>query len=111
MATQSDNTNSQTAPHGVGCSCGCGRGTHNKESLNRIRRMKGQLEALERMIEADGGTCEERIIRARTIEKGLTSLINHLVVCYLENTARFEMEENPEKVLDDLTRILGLVNK
>lgn len=87
------------------------RSAHNRETLNRIRRMKGQLEALERMIEADNGTCEERVIRARTIEKGMTSLINHLVMCYLENTARHEMPTDPQKVVADIERILNLMNK
>ncbi|GEM_PF-1125143 len=87
------------------------RHDHNKEALNRIRRIKGQLEGLERMIEADSGTCEDRVIRARTVEKGMTSLINHLVVCYLENTARHEMPDDPEKVIGDIERILNLLNK
>jgi len=89
----------------------CDRNEHNKASLNRIKRLKGQLNSLERMIEADDGTCAERVLRARTVEKGMTSLINHLVECYLENTAQHEMTENPEKVVKDLKKIIGLMNK
>lgn len=84
---------------------------HNKQNLDRIRRIKGQLESLERMIEADEGTCEERVIRARTVEKGMTSLITHLVECYLENTARLEMEADPDKAVQELNRIINLLNK
>ncbi|MGB1287779.1 MAG: metal-sensitive transcriptional regulator, partial [Aggregatilineales bacterium] len=78
------------------------RHAHNKKSLDRIRRMKGQLAALERMIEADDGTCEDRVIRARTVEKGMNSLITHLVSCYLENTARPNIETDPDDTLDEM---------
>ncbi|MCU0514985.1 MAG: metal-sensitive transcriptional regulator [Anaerolineae bacterium] len=92
------------AAHGERCQ-------HNKHNLDRIRRIRGQLESLERMIEADEGTCEDRVIRARTIEKGMTSLITHLVECYLENTARTEMAHDPDKAVRDLSRIVNLLNK
>jgi len=84
---------------------------HNRQNLNRIRRIKGQLEALERLLEADEGSCEERVIRARTIEKAIGSLTNHLVTCYMENTARYEMAENPDKVIGDLKRLIELLHK
>jgi len=84
---------------------------HNRHNLNRIRRIKGQLEALERLLDADEGTCEERVIRARTIEKAIASLTNHLVTCYMENTARYEMADNPDKVIGDLKRLIELLHK
>lgn len=83
---------------------------YNQKTLNRIRRIKGQLNALERLIEADNSTCEDRVIRARTIEKGMTSLITHLVDCYIENTVQHEMQDNPEDAVKDLQRILKLMN-
>ncbi len=82
----------------------------NRQTLNRIRRIQGQLAGLERMIAADTGTCEERVIRARAVEKGMTSLITHLVECYLENTARLEMAADPDKTARDLARIFDLLN-
>lgn len=87
------------------------RSEHNLANIHRIRRIQGQLESLARMIEADEGSCEDRVIRARTIEKGVTSLINHLVVCYIDNTAKYEMSDDPDKVSADLTRLLKLLNK
>lgn len=83
---------------------------YNQKTLNRIRRIQGQLAGLERMIAADEGTCEERVIRARAVEKGMTSLITHLVECYLVNTARHEMAEDPEKTTRDIARIFDLLN-
>lgn len=83
---------------------------YNKKTVNRIRRVKGQLNALERLIEQDEGSCEDRVIRARTIEKGMTSLITHLVDCYVDNTVQYEMQSNPKQAVQDLQNILRLMN-
>jgi DNA-binding FrmR family transcriptional regulator len=84
---------------------------YNTKTLHRIRRIKGQLAALEQMIEQDAGSCEERVIRARTVEKGMTSLITHLVECYLVNTAQQEMATDPAKTTRELSRIFDLLNQ
>ncbi|MBZ0296977.1 MAG: metal-sensitive transcriptional regulator [Anaerolineae bacterium] len=83
---------------------------YNTRTLHRINRIQGQLNGLKKMIEADDGTCEERVIRARAIEKGMTSLITHLVECYLVNTARQEMEDDPDGTTTELIRIFDLLN-
>jgi DNA-binding FrmR family transcriptional regulator len=83
---------------------------YNEKALHRIHRIQGQLASLEQMIERDEGTCEERVIRARAVEKGMTSLITHLVECYLVNTARHEMESDPDKTTQELSRIFDLLN-
>lgn len=83
---------------------------YNTKTLHRIHRIQGQLTALERLIAADDGTCEERVIQARAIEKGMTSLITHLVECYLVNTAREQMTHDPDTTTQELTRIFDLLN-
>jgi len=83
---------------------------YNTKTLHRIHRIQGQLAALEQMIEQDTGSCEERVIRARTVEKGMTSLITHLVECYMVNTAREQMENDPDKTMQEITRIFDLLN-
>ncbi len=93
----------QSAEHDLKCE-------YNEKTLHRIHRIQGQLGALEKMIEADEGSCEDRVIRARTVEKGMSSLITHLVECYLVNTARHEMVEDPEKTTTELKRIFDLLN-
>lgn len=87
------------------------RSDHNKANLNRIRRIQGQLESLARVIEADEESCEKRVVRARTIEKGMTSLINHLVTCYVDNTLKYKMQEQPDEASEELARLLKLLNK
>jgi len=83
---------------------------YNMKSLHRLRRIQGQLAGLERMIEADEGTCEERVIQARAIEKAMTSLITHMVECYIVNTARPGMESDPEQTTQDILRVVDLLN-
>ncbi len=86
------------------------RDDFNRKTVNRIRRIQGQLSALEDVIAADQGSCEERVLRARTIEKGMTSLINHLFECYVENTLKAEISSNPAQAVDDMQKILKLIN-
>ena len=87
------------------------RTENNKANINRIRRMQGQLDSLARMIDADEGTCEERVIRARTIEKGMTSLINHLITCYVDHTLKYKMQDEPDEASEEMARLLKLMNK
>ena len=86
------------------------RDAFNRKTINRIRRIQGQLAALESIISADEGSCEERVLRARTIEKGVTSLINHLFDCYIENTLQHEMRADSGRALVDMQKILKLIN-
>lgn len=87
------------------------RTAHNKANLNRIRRIQGQLNSLATMLEEDTGTCEERVVRARTVEKGVSSLINNLIECHIENTIKFQMQSDPDAALAELSDLLKLVNK
>ncbi|MGJ3240086.1 MAG: metal-sensing transcriptional repressor [Anaerolineae bacterium] len=87
------------------------RTDHNQANLRRIRRIQGQLESLARVIEADDETCEQRVIRARTIEKGMTSLINHLVQCYIDNTLKLQMQDDPEATSEEIVRLFNLMNR
>ena len=87
------------------------RSEHNKSNLNRIRRIQGQLEKLAQDIEADEKTCSERVIQARAIEKGMTSLINNLVTCHIENTIKYQLENEPEAVNEEIAQLIKLLNR
>lgn len=86
------------------------RRDYNRKTVNRLRRIQGQLTALEELIVADQGSCEERVLRARTIEKGMSSLINHLFDCYIENTLQSELADDPAAAAAELQKILKLIN-
>ena len=86
------------------------RASFNRDTINRVKRIQGQLTALQSLIEADQGSCEERVLRARTIEKGIASLINHLFNCYIENSMQHDMQRDPELAVQDLQKILKLIN-
>ncbi len=86
------------------------REAFNRKTINRIRRIQGQLGALEAMIADDQGSCEERVLRARTIEKGMSSLINHLFECYIENSLAHDLGADPQGALSEMQKILKLIN-
>jgi DNA-binding FrmR family transcriptional regulator len=83
---------------------------YDKKTLHRIHRIQGQLAALEAKVAADEGTCQERVIQGRAIEKAVTSLISHMVECYLINTARDEMATDPDSAVQEIARIFELLN-
>lgn len=87
------------------------RTAHNKANLNRIRRIQGQLNKLAEVIEGDEKTCSERVIQARAIEKGMTSLINHLVTCHIENTIKYQLEHEPEEAREEIVQLVKLLNR
>ena len=87
------------------------RTTYNKATINRIRRIQGQLEKLAQVIEADEKSCSERVIQARAIEKGMTSLITHLVTCHIENTIKYQLENHPEQVNEEIAQLIDLLNR
>lgn len=87
------------------------RTANNKANLNRIRRIQGQLNKLAAVIEADEKSCAERVIQARAIEKGMTSLINHLVTCHIDNTLKYQMEHEPEAVREEIAQLVKLLNR
>jgi DNA-binding FrmR family transcriptional regulator len=83
---------------------------YNEKTLHRIHRIQGQLGSLEQIIERDEETCKDRVIRARTIEKAMSSLIAHLVECYLVNTADYEIVDEPEATVGEIMEIMDLLN-
>jgi DNA-binding FrmR family transcriptional regulator len=83
---------------------------YNEKTLHRIHRIQGQLASLEQIISRDEETCKNRVVRARTIEKAMSSLIAHLVECYLVNTADHEIVEEPEATVSEIMEIMDLLN-
>ncbi len=80
-----------------------------KRTVQRIHRLQGQLAGLERSIEADT-SCEDVIIQARAIEKAVSSLITHVVGGYLEHQIKDQMQNDPDKAVQDINRIFELFN-
>ena len=87
------------------------RTEHNKASINRIRRIQGQLQKLAEVIESDEKSCADRVIQARAIEKGMTSLINHLVTCHIDNTLKYKVQHEPEAVSEEIAQLVKLLNR
>ena len=83
---------------------------YNQKTLHRIHRIQGQLASLEEVIERDEETGKDRVVRARTIEKAVSSLIAHVVECYLVNMADHEIGEEPEATVSEIMEIMDLLN-
>ena len=83
---------------------------HHRETIHRIHRLQGQLAALERNVRADA-YCEEVVIQARAVEKGVSSLITHIVANHLKHRVRDLMQESPEKAAQEVIRLFQLLNR
>ena len=81
-----------------------------KRTINRIRRVQGQLAALERKIEADS-PCEELVTQARAIEKAISSLMLHMVGGYLRHQARDLIANDPDQAIAEIERVLELMKR
>lgn len=80
------------------------------QTIHRIHRLQGQLAALERRIETDT-PFEEMVIQARAVEKGVSSLITHLVANHLKHQVRDLMRESPDVASRQIIRFLQLLNR
>jgi DNA-binding FrmR family transcriptional regulator len=83
---------------------------HHRETIHRIHRLQGQLAALERSIRADD-PCEAVVIQARAVEKGVASLITHMIARHLQYQVRGLMQESPEKAAQEVIRLFQLLNR
>lgn len=86
------------------------RSERRKKTVHRIHRLQGQLNALERTIEDDSG-CEDILTQARAIEKGVTSLMTHVVGGYLRHQFSDQYQHDPDQALEDLERIIDLLKR
>jgi DNA-binding FrmR family transcriptional regulator len=81
----------------------------NSDSVNRIRRIQGQLKSLARLLENDAGSCEEQLIRARTIENAVSSLMNHLIVSHVTSDLQLDKPDDSTTAGKELGRLLKLL--
>ena len=82
-----------------------------KEQLHRIRRIQGQLNSLAQLLEEDSGSCEDYVIRARTIEKGISSLINNFIACQTIQMLQSANLIEPDELETKFARLLKLLKK
>ena len=86
------------------------KSARRKKTIHRIHRIQGQLNALERQIEAEQA-CEDLVIQARAIEKAVSSLITHMFQGYLLHQVRDIMQDDPEQAVAEIGRVFQLVNQ
>ncbi|MEO0560471.1 MAG: metal-sensing transcriptional repressor [Chloroflexota bacterium] len=81
-----------------------------KKTIQRINRIQGQLNGLKTAIE-EGRDCEYRVTQALTIEKAVSSLMQHMVGGYLDYEARQLMDEDPDEALRSIKRLVELSHR
>lgn len=89
---------------------------HQREILHCLHLIQGQLQALAKLLEASGGdchesNCEDLLLRAVTIEKGLSSLGCQLVMAYLCNDFAAKRQEQPDEAKKELGHLLKLMHR
>jgi DNA-binding FrmR family transcriptional regulator len=79
-------------------------------TIQRINRIRGQLNALATAIE-DDQDCENLVIQAHAIEKAVSSLILHMIGGYIEHHAKKLVYEDPEEALHSIKRLFDLSHR
>lgn len=83
---------------------------HHKLS-HRLHRIQGQLQGLERMVDA-GKYCVEIIIQSRAIQKSLESFDQELLKNHLEEHVAHQFSHGQTaKAVNELLKIYKLQNK
>ena len=78
--------------------------------IQRLHRIQGQLKGLECIVE-EGGSCEDIVVRAYTVEKAVASFIMRVLDDYFECHINTLLEENPEEAKEEIRRLFQLVNR
>ena len=76
-----------------------------KELYNRINRMKGQLEGIERMIEADR-YCGDILIQISALEGALRNFGYNILSEHLNSCVRDELIEGNEEIIPETVELI-----
>lgn len=83
--------------------------SHETE-LPRVRRVKGQVEAVERMI-GEGRYCVDILVQIKAARAALQSLENNILKTHLEGCVKHALESpssfDAEKKLKEISDLLG----
>lgn len=77
--------------------------------LNRIHRIKGQLDGIEKMI-AEDRYCNDILIQTAAIEKSMKSLSNFILENHLYRCVSTDLENGNFDVIDELISLFKRFN-
>jgi DNA-binding FrmR family transcriptional regulator len=86
-------------------------GLEKRAFVVRLRRIRGQIEGIEKMVEADAG-CSDVLMQAVSARRALKSfseevLESHMHACIENNSSRSESRENVRSLLTVLERYVA----
>lgn len=76
----------------------------SKSTLTRVRRIEGQINAIQSRLADSDATCTEILQQVAAVDGALNGLMRHLIESYLKECVLANLEEsNPEKLEEFLT--------
>lgn len=84
--------------------------TEKKTIINRLNRIKGQIDGVKKMVDEDK-YCNDIMIQLSAIEKAINSLSNHILENHLYSCVSKDLENGNLEVIDELISLFKRFNK
>lgn len=81
----------------------------NKELLNRLRRIEGQVKGIERMVESDV-CCKDILVQVAAIRAAINK-VGSLILNNYSNNCLVDLEEKDQDRVDDLLSAIKMFIK
>ena len=87
------------------------RGSEEKKLItNRLNRISGQINGINKMIENDA-YCNDVLIQLKAVENSIQSLSNHILENHLYNCVTRDLENGKLDTIDELISLFKRFNK
>ena len=87
------------------------RGVDEKKLItNRLNRISGQINGINKMIENDA-YCNDILIQLKAVENSIQSLSNHILENHLYNCVTRDLENGELDTIDELISLFKRFNK
>ena len=87
------------------------RGVDEKKLItNRLNRISGQINGINKMIENDA-YCNDILIQLKAVENSIQSLSNHILENHLYNCVTRDLENGEFDTIDELISLFKRFNK
>ena len=78
----------------------------DKKILNRVKRLKGQISAIEENIQSDQTSCIDVLQQVAAIKGAINGLMNELIESHLRNHVITDTENVNEEQLTEFLKLL-----
>lgn len=84
-------------------------GDEKKKIVNRLNRIKGQINGIEKMVDSDS-YCNDLLIQVVAAEKSLKSLANFILENHLYKCVAEDLEKGDFQIIDELISLFKRFN-